>query len=304
MSIPKYFEFTRPVLRFLANNPTEHTLRQIYEAMGKEFNLTEEELALRVPGGSQTVLDNRVGWAKQDLYWAGLISCPRRGVFQINKTGLEEAKLSGVMDRNYLIRKYPSVQEKFNQRKVKEDTSKFDNSENESTLTPEESIAQSYAQIKRNLSSELIENILNISPFAFEKLVMDLLQAMGYGGYENGCLVTKKSNDEGIDGIINQDKLGLDVIYLQAKRWQNDIGRKEIQSFVGALAGKHASKGIFITTSKFCKTAIDYVNNVTHKVILIDGDRLSDLMIDYDVGVNSYQTIKLKRIDSDYFENI
>ena len=304
MSIPKYFEFTRPVLRFLANNPTEHTLRQIYEAMGKEFNLTEEELALRVPGGSQTVLDNRVGWAKQDLYWAGLISRPRRGVFQINKTGLEEAKLSGVMDRNYLITKYPSVQEKFNQKKVKEDTSKFDNSENESTLTPEELIAQSYAQIKRNLSSELIENILNISPFAFEKLVMDLLQAMGYGGYENGGLVTKKSNDEGIDGIINQDKLGLDVIYLQAKRWQNDIGRKEIQSFVGALAGKHASKGIFITTSKFCKTAIDYVNNVTHKVILIDGDRLSDLMIDYDVGVNSYQTIKLKRIDSDYFENI
>lgn len=304
MSIPKYFEFTRPVLRFLANNPTEHTLRQIYEAMGKEFNLTEEELALRVPGGSQTVLDNRVGWAKQDLYWAGLISRPRRGVFQINKAGLEEAKLSGVMDRNYLISKYPAVQEKFAQKKNKEGNSKFDNCESESTSTPEESIAQSYAQIKRNLSSELIENILNISPFAFEKLVIDLLQAMGYGGYENGSLVTKKSNDEGIDGIINQDKLGLDVIYLQAKRWQNDIGRKEIQSFVGALAGKHASKGIFITTSKFCKTAIDYVNNVTHKVILIDGDRLSDLMIDHDVGVNPYQTIKLKRIDSDYFENI
>ena len=206
------------------------------------------------------------------------------------------------MDRNYLISKYKNFREKYGQKKIKEENKNI--SESDYLSTPEELIAQSYAKIKQNLSVELIDNILNISPYAFEKLVMDLLLAMGYGGYENGNLVTKKSNDEGIDGIINQDKLGLDVIYLQAKRWQNDIGRKEIQSFVGALAGKHASKGIFITTSKFCQTAIDYVKNVTHKVILIDGDKLSDLMIEHDVGVSPYQVIKLKRIDSDYFENI
>ncbi|MBO7521637.1 MAG: restriction endonuclease, partial [Opitutales bacterium] len=122
-----------------------------------------------------------------------------------------------------------------------------------------------------------------------------------YGGLSNGGGVTKKSNDEGIDGIINQDKLGLDVIYLQAKRWKGDIGRPEIQNFVGALAGKHATKGIFITTSKFSEKAIEYVKNVSHKIILIDGDMLTKLMIDYDVGVSTYSTIKLKRVDSDYF---
>lgn len=304
MEFPKYFEFTRPVLRFMADNPNEHTLREIYDVMGKTFKLSPAQLSIRVPGGSQTLLENRVGWAKQDLYWAGLIERTQRGVFKITKIGLNEAKCLGVMDRNYLISKYPTIRDKFSPKGNKENNLKLESSAQNSTLTPEELIAQSYSQINENLSSELIESVLNISPYAFEKLVMDLLLAMGYGGTDNESLVTKKSNDEGIDGIINQDKLGLDVIYLQAKRWQNDIGRKEIQSFVGALAGKHASKGIFITTSKFCQTALNYVKDVTHKVILIDGEKLSKLMIEYDVGVNSYQTIKLKRIDSDYFENI
>ncbi len=169
--------------------------------------------------------------------------------------------------------------------------------------TPEDSIAKAFKSMNDTLISDLKENILNMNPFDFEQLVVDLLEAMGYGGLKKGtyAAVTKKSNDEGIDGIVNQDKLGLDTIYLQAKRWKSDVGRKEIQEFVGALEGKHSKKGIFITTSKYHKTALAYAAAVSHKIILIDGDRLADLMIKYNIGVNTYATYSLKRIDSDYF---
>ncbi len=307
MSIPQYFEFTRPVLNYLAKDKREHSLRDIYEAMGKEFKLTPKELAQRLPGGSQTVLENRVAWAKQDLYWAGLISRPRRGIFQITPAGEAESKNSAEMNRSYLLTKFPIIKNKLTTKSSGRRTESRvyeEDSPEESSLTPEEMIAKSFAQINETLVSELMDSIAKISPYSFERVVVDLLESMGYGGIDSGSMITQKSNDEGIDGIINQDKLGLDVIYLQAKRWQNDIGRKEIQSFVGALAGKHATKGVFITTSKFCKTAIDYVKSVQHKVILIDGDKLANLMIEYDVGVNAYRIFKLKRIDSDYFENI
>lgn len=298
MSIPKYFEFSRPLLNFLAKDAKSHSMQEIYSAMAKAFNISKEEQQKLVPSGIQTIFKNRVSWAKQDLFWCGLISRENRGIYKITESGLLESKNSKELDRSYLIDKYPILKEKY---------SKHSNANTKiyktTDITAEESISNAYEEIKARIASDLMDNISKMSPYSFEQLVVDLLNSMGYGGLSNGGGVTKKSNDEGIDGIINQDKLGLDAIYLQAKRWQNDIGRKEIQSFVGALAGKHATKGIFITTSKFRDTAVEFAKKVSHKIVLIDGDMLAKLMIDYDVGVSTYRTIKLKRVDSDYFDS-
>lgn len=298
MSIPKYFEFSRPLLNFLAKDAKSHSMQEIYSAMAKAFNISKEEQQKLVPSGIQTIFKNRVSWAKQDLFWCGLISRENRGIYKITESGLLESKNSKELDRSYLIDKYPILKEKY---------SKHSNANTKiyktTDITAEESISNAYEEIKARIASDLMDNISKMSPYSFEQLVVDLLNSMEYGGLSNGGGVTKKSNDEGIDGIINQDKLGLDAIYLQAKRWQNDIGRKEIQSFVGALAGKHATKGIFITTSKFRDTAVEFAKKVSHKIVLIDGDMLAKLMIDYDVGVSTYRTIKLKRVDSDYFDS-
>ena len=170
-------------------------------------------------------------------------------------------------------------------------------------LTPEERIEQAQQILNDTLASELLESLLQMDPFRFEQVVVDLLFAMGYGGSrEQAAQVTKKSNDEGIDGVINEDRLGLDVIYVQAKRWLNVVGRKEIQSFVGALAGKQANKGVFITTSSFAQTALDYAESVAQKVILIDGERLAKFMIEYNIGVSDYRSFNIKKLDTDYFE--
>jgi restriction system protein len=187
---------------------------------------------------------------------------------------------------------------------TKIETPKSDNSLAQST--PDDLIDTAYNKLHCDLADELLENMFAMDPYKFEKLVVDLLFAMGYGGSRSeAAQVTKKSNDEGIDGIINEDRLGLDVIYIQAKRYQKEstIGRKEIQSFVGALAGKQANKGVFITTSGFNKNAIDYAESISQKVILIDGARLAALMIEYNIGVSTYRTVEIKRLDSDYFED-
>jgi restriction system protein len=184
-----------------------------------------------------------------------------------------------------------------------DDTGEPEVAEGESTSTPEETIDRALNTITTSLRSELMAQLREIDPYRFEQVVLDVLFAMGYGGSrQEAAQVTRKSNDEGIDGVINEDRLGLDVIYVQAKRWQNTVGRKEIQSFVGALAGKQASKGVFITTSDFNQNAVEYAGMLSQKVILIDGKRLADLMIEYQIGVSAIRTITLKRIDSDYFE--
>jgi restriction system protein len=178
-----------------------------------------------------------------------------------------------------------------------------DSSASSSDGTPEEVIDAAIDAVESNLQSELLEQLATVDPYRFEQVVIDLLFAMGYGGSrEEAAKVTRKSNDEGIDGIINEDRLGLDVIYVQAKRWQGNVGRKDIQSFVGALAGQQANKGVFITTSDFSKSALGYANTVSQKVILINGARLADLMIEHDIGVAIVRTIALKRLDLDYFE--
>ena len=173
-----------------------------------------------------------------------------------------------------------------------------------SALTPTDQIEQAELKLRAQLASDLLDLMSRMDPYRFEQLVVDLLFAMGYGGSRaEAAQVTQKSNDGGIDGIISEDRLGLDVIYVQAKRWQSTVGREPIQSFVGALAGKHANKGVFITTSDFHKNAIDYARGVTHKIILINGQRLAELMIEHGVGVSTVRTIAIKRVDSDYFED-
>ncbi len=307
MTIPKFDEITRPLLSYMAECSDPQSTSQLQDELKKRLKLTDEEASETFPTARGiSIWRNRLGWAITYLKKAGLIESVSRGVYKITALGKKDAKASTQkLTRNYLKR-FPGFDEFIgrpdNDSKEPKHAKETDDDSNESA-TPEDSIANAFNSLNNALIAELRENISRMNPFDFEQLVVDLLEAMGYGGLKKGTLatVTQKSNDEGIDGIINQDKLGLDTIYLQAKRWQGDIGRREIQSFVGALAGKHSNKGIFITTSKFCKTALDYVKTVSHKVVLIDGEQLADLMIKHNVGVATYATYSLKRVDSDYF---
>lgn len=307
MAIPKFDEITRPLLTYLAECGNPQSKSQIQDELKKRLKLTDEEASETFPSARGiSIWGNRLGWAITYLKKAGLIESVSRGVYEITALGRKDSETSTQkLTRDYL-RKFPGFDEFISRPdsdSKKSKQAKQPESDSDESSTPEDSIANAFNSLNNALIAELKENVSRMNPFDFEQLVVDLLDAMGYGGLKKGTLatVTQKSNDEGIDGIINQDKLGLDTIYLQAKRWQADIGRKEIQSFVGALAGKHSNKGIFITTSKFCKTALEYVKTVSHKVILIDGDQLADLMIKYNVGVAIYATYALKRIDSDYF---
>ena len=297
MDIPKYFEFCRPILDFLAKDKQARSMPQIFDAMAKHFHITKEQRREILPSGRQSLFENRVSWAKQYLFWCGLISRESRSVYKITEAGLAEAKNTELLNRAYMLEKYPALRSRCaqNQGELREQLY--------CDATAEEAINSAYEQINASLASELRENIANMSPYRFEHLVLDLLEAMGYGGIDGGSRVTQKSNDGGIDGVINQDKLGFDVIYIQAKRWQNNVGGVEIRNFVGTLTEKNANKGVFITTSKFCPKAIECAKSVPHKVILIDGDLLAKLMIEYDVGISTYKTLKLKRVDSDYFDS-
>lgn len=298
--IPKYDELTWPMLELLLGGATL-TTQEIAALLASRFNLTNEEQSERLPSGGQTYLVNRTGWAGFHLQKAGLIARPRRAVWQITLTGEELLKGTPFkLDRSSLLR-FPSFREfisKFRKvSEVAETTTQI-----ESDTPPDELMAEAHESLRNQLKQELLDNMHRMDPIAFERLVLDVLLAMGYGGsLREAASMTKVSNDEGIDGVINEDRLGLDVIYVQAKRWQQTVGRREIQSFVGALAGQQAHKGIFITTSDFAETAKAYARSISQKVILIDGDRLAALMIDYNVGVSSVHSYEIKRIDSDYF---
>ncbi len=244
-----------------------------------------------------------------DLYRAGLLDRPKRGVYAITESGrkVAEQKLK-IIDRDFLMQ-FPQfvefAQATGTRRAAKSDGKVLDHESDPTPgdKTPEELIGTAYKQLHAALRKEVLDLVKKMDPFLFEHLVIDLLVAMGYGGSrEEAARVTKTSGDEGIDGVINEDRLGLDVIYVQAKRWQDTVGRREIQSFVGALAGKKAQKGIFITTSGFKDTATEYAKDVQQKLILIDGDRLADLMIEHNIGVAPLHSYDIKRVDSDYFD--
>lgn len=297
--IPDYQTCMLPLLKYAADNK-EHKLADAVEDLSDQFGLTEEERKELLPSKTQEVISNRIGWARTYMKKAGLLEDTRRGVFKITERG--HAVLGENLER--LSTKYLRKFDEFNefQRKHNEKDSK---SENDviSDATPEEMLEAGYTKLSENLVDDILVNIAKCSPSFFEHLVVDLLVHMGYGGsFSEAAQVVGKSGDEGIDGIIKEDKLGLDTIYIQAKRWKGIVGRPEIQKFAGALLGQKASKGVFITTSSFTKEAEEYAASVDRKVVLIDGQKLASLMIEHNVGISTVRTFEIKRIDSDYFE--
>ncbi|MBE2220858.1 MAG: restriction endonuclease [Anaerolineae bacterium] len=299
MAVPDYQSIMLPLLQF-AGDKQEHSLRETIEALAEVFSLSDEDRKQLLPSGRQATFDNRVGWARTYLAKAGLLQTPRRGYYRISDQGLKVLQQKPGKIDNAFLRQYPEFIAFQAKRVMPEETD--NNQEDDSTKTPEEIMEEAYQQVRQDLATELLEMVRDYSPAFFERLVVDLLVKMGYGGTrkEAGKAIGT-SGDEGIDGIINEDRLGLDIVYIQAKRWQNTVTRPEIQKFAGALQGQRAKKGIFITTSNFSDGARDYVSRIDSKIVLIDGDTLSQLMIDYNVGVNTVASYDLKRIDLDYF---
>lgn len=298
MAIPDYQAFMLPLLNYSADNQ-EHSINEAIEALSKQFKITEEERKLLLPSGTQYIVDNRIGWAKTYLTKAGLLESTKRGFFKITQRGLDFLKTKPKEINVTVLMQFDEFRD-FKEKRNK--VGKDDRDEEETSYTPQEALEYGFSKINETIADDLIKKIKECSPSFFEKLVIDLLVKMGYGGSkQEAAQVIGKSGDEGIDGIIKEDKLGLDVIYVQAKRWENIIGRPEIQKFVGALAGQKANKGIFITTSSFTKEAEEYTKGLSTKLILIDGKKLTELMIEYNVGVSIVSTIEIKKIDSDYF---
>jgi restriction system protein len=304
MAIPSFQDFMLPMLELMRDGEP-HKMLDIKEKLAEYFNLSEEEKKMRLPSGKQVVYKFRIGWARTYLYYAGLIERVDKGVYKITERGLEVLREKpSKINVNYLMR-FPEFREFLN--KGKEKTTEDDKSTQgiSETETPIETIDRAYQFIKDQLAKEILERIMQKPPEFFEKLIIDLLQAMGYGGsLEDAGNVTKRTSDEGIDGIIKEDKLGLDVIYIQAKRWSPDrlVGRPEIQKFVGALAGQGAKKGIFVTTSDFTKEAKEYNPKNDTKIVLINGQMLANLMIEHNIGVFVDVKYEIKKIDNDYFD--
>lgn len=299
--IPDYQSLMLPLLKQVSDRQ-EHKYRDLIEKLASEFQLTDEERKELLASGTQAIFDNRVGWAKTYLKKAGLLDSPKRATFVITDTGLATlAKNPDRIDAKYL-KQFPSFIEF--QNASRNDTEEEVSTQEPNEQTPEENLDKAYQRIRKSLASELLNKVVDLSPTFFERLVVELLVKMGYGGsIKDAGKAIGKSGDEGIDGTIKEDKLGLDIIYIQAKRWKpgNVVGRPELHKFVGALAGQGAKKGIFITTSNFTREAIEYTPKNETKIVLIDGEQLAQLMIDYNLGCTTQQIYELKKIDSDYF---
>jgi restriction system protein len=302
MPIPDYQSVMLPLLR-LAGNGSELSMRDAVDRLAGEFKLSLDERAALLPSGQQAIFGNRVGWATTYLRKAGLLERARRGVSRITESGRAVLKANppGINVR-FLERFPPFVEFREAARKPREQEGS-EASVAADAETPEEALERAHRSIREALAQELLTRVMGSSPAFFERLVVELLVKMGYGGSRTDAGERiGQSGDGGIDGIIKEDRLGLDVIYLQAKRWQAVVGRPEIQKFVGALQGQRARKGVFITTSAFTSDATSYVAGIDSKVVLIDGPRLANLMIDFDLGVSSTASYSVKRVDSDYFD--
>ncbi len=298
MAIPDYQTIMLPLLRF-ASDEKEHSIHEAIKMLADQFNLSANERKELLPSGQQEVFVNRVGWARTYMKKAGLLDSPKRGTFIITDRGKKVIASNPKEISSKLLTKFDEFKE-FRKRKRKQD-------EESETLefqekTPEEAFESAYENLRTELASEIIDHLKKSEPSLFEKIVIEVLVKMGYGGtLRDAGKAIGRSGDEGIDGIIKEDRLGLDIIYVQAKRWEATIGRPEIQKFAGALQGQRAKKGIFITTSNFSKDALDFTSKIDSKIILIDGDQLADYMIDFNVGVTTISKYELKKIDSDYF---
>jgi len=305
MAIPKHDELREPILRLLSNESTIK-MKDFITPLASYFNLTEEEVNKMYPTANANIFYDRVTWALSYLYMAGLVEKPQRGVYKITPEGVELLKTPDKI--NEYVNKAVAAREPKDKQTKKNGVEPEAYSEM-SSQTPQEQLLASYNDIRNNVYSDILATILSKTPIEFEKLVVALLQRMGYGGeIKDSGIVTKASNDEGIDGIIKEDILGFGRIHIQAKRYKRDIciGREDIQKFVGALAVAQSNKGVFITTSYFAKTAIDYVKNLNGSttIVLIDGNKLAEYIYDYGLGMQIEDTLQIKKLDADYWDSM
>lgn len=311
MPVPDYQSLMLPFLRLISDG-RQYTIKESREQLADQLGLSQDDLAQMLPSGKQALFSNRLGWAKTYLLKAGLLTQPARSVVQISERG-KATLVSGV---NRIDKEYLKQFEGFEDFLASSDLAALEvpavqpattpfiaPSQEARQETPEEVFEAAYSQLRTELETDLLDHVKTASPAFFERLVVDLLVKMGYGGSRaDAGEAIGRSGDGGIDGIIKEDRLGLDAIYIQAKRWQNTVGRPEIQGFAGSLHGVRARKGVFITTSQFSSEARQYVSNIELKIVLIDGKTLARLMVDYGVGVSTVASYEVKRIDNDYFD--
>lgn len=301
MAIPDFQMMMRPILSILADGK-EHPIGDIYGAIGDFFQLSKEERVQLLPSGKQFIVSNRVGWALTHFKAAKVAESSKRGVYKITQRGRDVLqKNAQQVDLSVL----DQFEEHVAFRTPKTSKSSSTAAPVEVQATPEEAILQAYQELRASLAQELLEKIKQSSPQFFERLVVDVLLGMGYGGSERDAgEALGRSGDGGIDGVIREDKLGLDVIYIQAKRWEGVVGRPVVQGFVGAIHGARASKGVIITTSDFTTEAKEYVKTIPTRIVLVDGRTLAELMIDHNVAVGRVSNFEIKKVDNDYFSEL
>ncbi len=299
MAVPDYQSIMLPLLRIAADEK-EHRLSEVTEALARQFNLTDQERKELLPSGRQARFDNRVGWASTYMKKAGLLESTGWGRLCITQRGIDILKSNPETLDSHYLKRFPEFTEF--QNLSKSDKKHDESDENEPDQTPDEILDSSYQALRADLAQELLDTIKKCSPKFFENLVVDLLVAMGYGGSRSDAgQAVGQSGDGGIDGIIKEDKLGLDAVYVQAKRWEGTVGRPVIQAFAGSLEGHKARKGVVITTSQFSQDAREYIKMIEKKIVLIDGRQLMELLIDYGIGVAEVKSYTIKKIDLGYF---
>ncbi len=299
MAIPGYQDVMLPLLQLMSNDRVYQN-KEVFEPMAAHFELSESERAVMIPSGRRTAFQSRVAWARTYLFQAGLIERVSRGHYRITERGHSVLKSSPERIDFNLLRQFPEFRS-FEGRTAKKSSINTTESEG-SQATPQELMAAGYQEVRQQVAQGLLHQIKDSAPEFFEQLVVDLLVAMGYGGSRaDAGQAVGGSGDGGIDGIIKEDKLGLDAVYLQAKRWESPVGRPVVQAFAGSLEGHRARKGVMITTSTFSRDAEQYVGMIEKRIVLIDGEQLAQLMIDHGIGVSAEETYTLYRIDYDYF---
>lgn len=300
MTVPDFQSLMLPFLQVVSDGH-EYVISDVVEKLATLFSLTDDDRRELLPSGRQFRFDNRVHWARAYLVKAGLLVSTGRAKICVTELGSEVLKSNPEYINIKYLQQFPEFQEFRAQANKPEEI--VQEVEQEVTHTPDEILADSYQTLRKELAQQLLERIMNCSPRFFERLVVDLLVQMGYGGSRKDAgRAIGQSGDGGVDGIINEDRLGLDVVYIQAKRWEGTVGRPVVQAFAGSLEGFRAKKGVMITTSGYSKDAMEYVGRIEKKIILIDGEQLAQYMIDYGVGVAEMVTYTVKRVDLDYFD--
>jgi restriction system protein len=289
-----------PLLKLLGDDQ-DHRLQDLIATLEEQLGLSEEQRKALLPSGQQLVFHNRLGWARTYMKKAGLLESPYRGWVRITARGQEVLRKPPPRIDVAFLKQYEGFQ-KFKSLPPRRGSS-LSGALGPAEDTPEEHLAKAYEELRQSILTDLLDQVRKVSPSFFERLVVNLLVRMGYGGslQEATKAITGGSGDQGIDGIIYEDRLGLDVVYVQAKRWDGPVGSPQIQQFVGALQGKHARKGIFITTSSFAEAAKEYAAKIDSKIVLIDGARLAELMFEYNLGVSVVSRYEVKKVDHNFF---